>query len=124
MSPMPLRDLRARAAKGPGQPREGTLAERLLRLLQEDREQAWRAVELARRTRADIHTVGTTLRRLRTRGLIDLLDEHWFALDDQEVAQRQAFAHANRAADERLGKEHFADWMHPQRRFARSGKND
>lgn len=109
MSPIPLRELRERAKKKGPRPR--TLADRLLAILQQDEEQAWRAVELARKCKADVHTVGSTLRRLRARGLIDQLDEHWFALDDAEVAKFQALLITTRLADERLGPERLEDWL-------------
>lgn len=125
MSPIPLRELRARAArKGP---RPGTLADRLLAVLRKDEAQAWRAVELARKCKADVHTVGTTLRRLRARGLVDQLDEHWFAIDDAEVAKFQAMLITTRLADERLGPERLEDWPAvdlPPRRSRRLGKRE
>lgn len=105
---MPLGELKRRA--GSRHPRPRTLGDRLLEALQADRGQAWRAAELARKLRADLHSVGSALRRLRKNGHIDQLQQHWFALDDREVAQRQASLWTNRRANEKWGPERAEEW--------------
>lgn len=109
MSPIPLRELKARAGKAKG-PREGTLGDRVLAKLRKGHDQAWRASELARALKADVHTVGSALRRLRQRGLVDKLDEHWFALDDRAIAQHQAMVLTTRLANDKWGPEDPRDW--------------
>lgn len=117
MSPIPVEQLRFRGRHGK-RPRPGTQADRILAFLREQPDQAWRAIEVARKLRWDVNSVGSVLRRLRVRGLIDELEEHWFALDDAEVAKRQAMLWTNRLADEKLGPERAEDWplLPPRRR--------
>lgn len=121
MSPVPVKDL-DRLAKA-GHPRPDSLPAKVLRALQADQEQAWRASELARKCRADIHAVGSALRRLRARGLVDRKHQHWFALDDAEVAEFQAMLITTRLANERLGPERLEDWLPAQGRSRRLGKS-
>lgn len=107
MSPVPVKDLKARAAR---RPRPKTHGDRILDFLQKKPDLGWRAVEIARKLELDPYTVGSVLRRLRTHGYVDQIDEHWFALDDHEVAQIQGMRMTMRLADEKLGPEDPADW--------------
>jgi DNA-binding transcriptional ArsR family regulator len=109
MCPVPLKELRARPRAK--EPRPGTVATKILDFLRKHSEEGWRASELARELEMDPPSVGTILRRLRARGLVDQLKEHWFALEDQEVARRQAALVTNRLANEKWGPEEPDDWV-------------
>lgn len=106
---MPLVDLKAKAPLL--EPRPGTATERVLAFLRAHPEEGWRASEVAHALHMSPPSVGTLLRRLRARGLVDQLKEHWFALDDQEVARRQAALVGNRGANEKWGPENPDDWV-------------
>lgn len=108
MCPVPLKELKAKAPLR--EPRPGTTTQQILVFLRDHREEGWRASELARELDLSPPNVGALLRRLRARGLVDQLKEHWFALEDQEVARRQAALAANRLANETWGPENPDDW--------------
>ena len=109
MSPVSVKELRARRANE-GLPRPGTNPERVLGFLRGHRDQGWRAVELSANLGIEPNTLGSVCRRLRQKGLIDMIDEHWFALEDREVAKRQAMRFGTRLANEKLGPEDARDW--------------
>lgn len=109
MSPMSLRNLRERQLEV-RHPRPGTHLERALKFLRAHPKDGWRAVELSKRLDIDEHTLGAALRRLRQRGLVDKIDEHWFALPDNEVAKIVAMRMTTRLANEKWGTEDPADW--------------
>lgn len=109
MSPMPVEKLRGRVT-GARLPRPGTNPERVLDFLRADEGQGWRAVELSATLEMDPNTIGSVLRRLRSRGLVDMIDEHWFALADDEIAKRHAMLITTRLANEKLGPEDPDDW--------------
>lgn len=106
---MPLRDLRKRPSEV-RHPRPGSHLESALEFLRAHPKDGWRAVELSKRLDIDEHTLGAALRRLRQRGLVDKIDEHWFALPDNEVAKIVAMRLTTRLANEKLGPEDPADW--------------
>jgi hypothetical protein len=58
----------------------------------------------------DLHTLGSVLRRLRARALIDQIDAHWFALDDADIAKLHGMRLTTRLANEKWGPEDPADW--------------
>jgi len=115
VSPIPVKELRQRG-QAKGLPRPGTHPDLLLAFLRKNLKDAWRASELSKELGLDAYTIGSVLRRLQQRDLIDKLDEHWFALDDREVAKRQAARATNRLANEKWGPERAADWPTARRR--------
>lgn len=90
--------------------REGGDPHRVLELLRSTPDEAWRPVEISDELGIDQRTLSPTLTRLARRGLIASEKGHWYALDDAEVAKRQAMLLGNRMANERLGKEDPNDW--------------
>lgn len=109
MAPLPLEDLKARQKSG-RLPRPGTQTEAVLAFLRTHEKEGWRAAELSDELGMDPQTLGSLLRRLRARGLVDQIEEHWFALDDREVARRQAILLTTRLANEKWGPENPAEW--------------
>lgn len=103
--PVPLKQLRGSAGL-----RSGADPQRVLELLRSTPDEAWRPVEISEKLGIDQRTLSPTLTRLARRGLIDSEMGHWYALDDAQVAKRQAMRLGNRMANERLGKEDPNDW--------------
>lgn len=91
-------------------PRPGSNPDRVLAFLHKHIDEAWRASELSANLDIEIHTLGSALRRLRLRGLIDVKDEHWYALEDDEMAKRQAYLLTTKLANEKWGPERREDW--------------
>lgn len=110
--PTPLRELRAR----PDSLRADSLPLQVLDLLRSTPEMAWRPVEISEKLGVDQRTLSPTLTRLARRGLIDREKGHWYALDDSEVAKRQAALLTTRAANARHGREDRKDWPRMRRK--------
>jgi hypothetical protein len=109
MSPISVDELHRRNGKV-RLPRPGTNPDRVLDFLRDHIDEAWRGSELSANLDIEIHTLGSVLRRLRARGLIDVKDEHWYALEDDEIAKLQGGILTTRLANEKLGPEDLDDW--------------
>lgn len=107
MSPVPLEELRKRRDN---EPRQGTHGDRVLAFLRKHENDGWRAVELSETLDIEQYTLGSVLRRLRKRGLVDVIKEHWFAMSDHDVAVFQSMVYGTRLANEEWGPEDPKDW--------------
>ena len=103
--PVPLKQLR----EGTGL-RDDANPQLVLALLRSTPEEAWRPVEISQKLDIDQRTLSPLLTRLARKGLVENEKGHWYALNDRQVAKRQAMILGNRSANERLGTEDPNDW--------------
>jgi hypothetical protein len=82
--------------EGDDEPRRGTNADRILRLLREHPEQAFRPTDIAERLDIPAGSIGPTLGRLRERGRVEHNEPYWI-LSDHEQATDAATGHAGAA---------------------------
>ena len=87
-----------------------TNAERVIRFLHDNREQAFTASEIADGTGVKSNSIGTVLRRLEERELVRHKGDYWALGDDDRVRQAYDFHRTLSALDEEYGAESEAEW--------------
>lgn len=93
-------------------PDEGpTNAERVVRFLAGNADQAYRAAEIADATGVNENSVHPVLKRLRDRGLVRHRAPYWAIGDEDRVREAFAFHSAASHLDERLGTESREEWL-------------
>ena len=89
---------------------EVTNAERVIRFLYQNDDKAFTPSEIAEGTGVKKTSIGTVLRRLEERGLIEHKGDYWAIGDEQVVLNAFRFHQTMDALDERFGAEDLAEW--------------
>ena len=86
--------------------------ELVLRFLWENRDQAWKATEIARRTDVSKNSIHPVLSRLEDRGLVRHKGPYWAITDDREHLRRAYDLHrANHLFSDLYGEEDRDEWL-------------
>lgn len=86
--------------------------ELVLRFLWENREQAWKAKEITRRTEINENSIHPVLSRLADRGLVRHKGAYWAITDDRERLRQAYDIHrANRLFTDLYGEEDRDEWI-------------
>ena len=89
---------------------EGSNAYTVLRFLAQSPEQGFTPKEISGETGVPRGSVGTTLSRLQTRGLVRHKEPYWAIGDDDRLAAYSAMIHGTDAAADRFGDEAWGEW--------------
>jgi len=87
-----------------------TNAERVIRFLYRNDDKAFTPSEIADGTGVKKTSIGTVLRRLRERGLLEHKGDYWAIGDEQAVRDAFRFHRTMDALDERFGAEDLEEW--------------
>ena len=87
-----------------------TNAERVVRFLYRNDDKAFTPSEIADGTGVKKTSIGTVLRRLRERGLLEHKGDYWAIGDEQAVRDAFRFHRTMDALDERFGAEDLEEW--------------
>jgi DNA-binding IclR family transcriptional regulator len=94
-----------------GSDREPTNAERVLRFLSENRENAYKASEIAESTSVNENSIHPVLNRLKARDLVRHKAPYW-AIGDAEHVTGAVLLHSTASfLDEELGAESREEWL-------------
>ncbi|MEF8813967.1 MAG: helix-turn-helix domain-containing protein [Halovenus sp.] len=88
-----------------------TNAERVVRFLAENRNKAYKAIEIAEATGVDENSIHPVLNRLEERGLVRHREPYWAIGDVEEVQDAMMFSSAAAFLDETLGPETREEWL-------------
>ncbi|AQL42737.1 TrmB family transcriptional regulator [Halorientalis sp. IM1011] len=88
-----------------------TNAERVLRFLVRNREQAFKAAEVADRTGVDENSIHPVLNRLEERDLVRHKEPYWAIGDLDRVRNATVFQSTAAFLDEELGTESREEWL-------------
>lgn len=86
-------------------------AERVLRFLAENRDQAFRAREIAEATGVDSNSIHPVLTRLRERELVRHKQPYWAIGDLDRVHRAHMFHSTNEFLNEKYGPEDADEWL-------------
>jgi DNA-binding IclR family transcriptional regulator len=87
-----------------------TNAERVVRFLYRNDDKAFTPSEIAEATGVKKTSIGTVLRRLRERDLVEHKGDYWAIGDEQAVRDAFRFHRNMDALDERFGAEDLEEW--------------
>ena len=87
-----------------------TNAERVVRFLYRNDDKAFTPSEIADGTGVKKTSIGTVLRRLRERGLLEHKGDYWAIGDEQAVRDAFRFHRTMDDLDERFGTEDLEEW--------------
>lgn len=88
-----------------------TNAERVVRFLAENRDQAFKAAEIAEKTEINENSIHPVLKRLRSRGLVRHKEPYWAIGDLERVRDAFVFQSTTQFLDETLGPEDREEWL-------------
>ncbi len=88
-----------------------TNAERVVRFLAENREKAYKAIEIADSTGVDENSIHPVLSRLEERGLVQHRAPYWAIGDIEAVQNAMTFSSTASFLDETLGTERRDEWL-------------
>jgi hypothetical protein len=88
-----------------------TNAERVVRFLAENREKAYKAIEIAEATAVDENSIHSVLNRLEERGLVRHRKPYWAIGDVEMVQDATMFSSTAAFLDDTLGPESREDWL-------------
>lgn len=88
-----------------------TNAERVVRFLGENRDKAYKAIEIAEGAGVDRNSIHPVLNRLEERGLVRHREPYWAIGDVEEVQNAVLFSSAAAFLDETLGSESREEWL-------------
>lgn len=91
--------------------RHVTNAERVVRFLAENRDKAYKAVEIAEATGVGENSIHPVLNRLEERELLRHKEPYWAIGDVEEVQDAMLFHSTADFLDETLGSESRAEWL-------------
>jgi len=97
-----------------------TNAERVVRFLAENRNKAYKAIEIAEATGVDGNSIHPVLNRLAERGLVRHREPYWAIGDLEEVKKAMVFSSTASFLDGTLGPESREEWL----RAANEGNGD
>jgi DNA-binding transcriptional ArsR family regulator len=89
-----------------------TNAERVVHFLAENRDKAYKAIEIAEATGVDESSIRPVLNRLEERGLVRHREPYWAIGDFEEVQDAMMFSSTATFLDETLGAESREEWLH------------
>lgn len=92
-------------------PDEATNAERVLRFLARNGDQAYKAVEIAEATGVVENSIHAVLHRLAERGLVRHREPYWAIGDPEAVRDAAVFHSAAAHLDDELGPESREEWL-------------
>jgi len=90
---------------------EPTNAERVLRFLVRNRDQAFKAAEIAERAGVNANSIHPVLRRLEERELVRHKPPYWALGDPETVRNASIFRSTAAFLDEELGAESRSEWV-------------
>lgn len=89
-----------------------TNAERVVHFLAENRDKAYKAIEIAEATGVDENSIHPVLNRLEERGLVRHREPYWAIGDFEEVQDAMMFSSTATFLDATLGAESREEWLH------------
>jgi hypothetical protein len=92
-----------------------TNAERVLRFLVRNRDQAFKATEIVDATDVDPNSIHPVLRRLANRDLVRHRAPYWAAGDLESIRDAAVFSSTSAFLDDELGPESRAAWLDTSR---------
>ena len=90
---------------------EPTNAERVLRFLARNREQAYKATEIAEETGVNRNSIHPVLMRLEAQNLVRHREPYWAIGDPDAVRSASVFHEIASFLDDELGPERRAEWI-------------
>lgn len=106
---MPI-DIETFAEASPDELTEATNAERVVRFLLENDDQAYTPAEIAEGADVKKSSISTVLRRLEERDLVQHKGDYWAIGDEDEVREAFRFHQVMEDLDERFGEEDVGEW--------------
>ncbi len=97
-----------------------TNAERVVRFLAENRNKAYKAIEIVEATAVDENSIHPVLNRLEERGLVRHREPYWAIGDVEKVQDAMMFSSTAAFLDDTLGSESREEWL----RAAEDGERD
>ncbi|WP_276256484.1 HTH domain-containing protein [Halomontanus rarus] len=91
--------------------RHETNAEQVIRFLVENRDQAFKATEIADETGINRNSIQPVLNRLRSRELVRHKEPYWAIGDLDRVRDAFMFQSTTQFLDEKLGQEDRDEWL-------------
>ncbi|WP_049935204.1 hypothetical protein [Haloplanus natans] len=88
-----------------------TNAERVVRFLAQNREKAYKAVEIADATEVNENSIHPVLNRLKERGLVRHKEPYWAIGDIEAVQDAMMFSSTVEFLNETLGAESREEWL-------------
>jgi hypothetical protein len=88
-----------------------TNAERVVRFLAENRDKAYKAIEIAEATGVDENSIHPVLNCLEERGLVRHREPYWAIGDVEKVQNAMAFSSTVAFLDDVLGPERREEWL-------------
>lgn len=88
-----------------------TNAERVVRFLAENRDKAYKAIEIAEATTVDENSIHPVLNRLEERELVRHREPYWAIGDLEAVQDAMRFSSTAAFLDESLGPESREEWL-------------
>jgi transcription initiation factor IIE alpha subunit len=89
---------------------EATNGEKVVRFLSRNNDKAFTPSEIAEGTGIKKNSIGTVLRRLKNRELVQHKGDYWAIGDEQRVRDAYQFHQAMEDLDDRLGEEDLDEW--------------
>lgn len=91
--------------------RRQTNAERVIQFLLENRDKAFKAIEIAEETGVNENSIQPVLNRLRQRNLVQHKEPYWAIGDLEQVRDAFMFHSTSEYLDQELGEEDREDWL-------------
>lgn len=91
--------------------RRETNAERVVRFLVENRDKAYKAIEIAEAVDVDRNSIHPVLSRLEERGLVRHREPYWAVGDIEDVRDAMVFSSTATFLDETVGSESREEWL-------------
>lgn len=88
-----------------------TNAERVVRFLAQNRDKAYKAVEIAEATDVNENSIHPVLNRLEERGLVRHREPYWAIGDLEAVRDAMVFSSTAEFLDDALGPESRTEWL-------------
>ena len=86
--------------------------ERVLLFLYENRDRAWKAKEIAKRSDVDENSIHPVLNRLEDRGLVRHKGSYWAITDDHDrLSDAHQYHQVTQRLDEQFGEEDREEWV-------------
>lgn len=91
--------------------RRETNAERVVRFLVENRDKAYKAIEIAEAADVDRNSIHPVLSRLEERGLVRHREPYWAVGNIEDVQDAMVFSSTATFLDETVGSESREEWL-------------
>lgn len=106
---MPISSTEFDSYEAPGH--HETNAEQVIRFLVRNREQAYKATEIAEKTGVNPNSIHPVLTRLEDRGLVRHKEPYWIVGDREAVQDAFVFHSSAQFLDRELGSESRGEWL-------------